>query len=557
MKVLKNLVSNLLLTIRRLAQAGLSKVLPLFVWEISKDEIPKDEIWIRKLFRVIFVTNWGAQFVAFLFFVFVDSLVFQGGLSREITALSSKWSQVRIESDNTKIGRNFTDEIAIIDISTLRKESLVSDNRLLDFDSREGFTRREPLRKIVESFQNFAPDLKNPQSLIRPRCVALDIDFSPDPNLHTGRAPMGHLQFVEQCLKGFKNEEVTNDDQDLHNLCRKPVFKNLVNELPVFLGVGRMVSSHDRMFWLGTPEYSHMAAGIFLLSENQIAGPRAFTAIPQYTSVRRKDRSDGKDCAAQHSILSSPACILHNPEIPESDPKVMNYCSLPSLSSVMSAAYQFSGTGLEELGHTSLFRRIFTKRTFEINLTSFDSPSWGTAECYILNESYIKDLKDVTFQAEDYLDFVIGKKIADSNKWAKILNDKAVFIGDADAEHTTDLLNLASISSPVPGVYVHAAGFLSLIESQPLVMFKWYAEFLVSLFAAYSAYFLILGLKNSGFITRVADTRIEILCIFVTVFFAVCLVSLFGGQHIIWKGSLACIFGAFLEGLASIYYKAR
>jgi CHASE2 domain-containing protein len=248
----------------------------------------------------------------------------------------------------------------------------------------------------------------------QPAAIGFDIDLSGDRNINGGVPPDGHEDFLDECLR------LSSPKPDL-----PPGGPGGTSpRIPIFLGVGRGALTGRKVDWLGEERYAELAAGVFLASSEHVLDPPIYSLLPLQFFYGKRDAT-----------------------------------ALPSLSFALS--HSLHPVPAKPSG---LKRWLFTS-SWQISTDTEDGNPAKVEVCY-LNFDLLPSLKNAVIAVRTLL-----ADAAAHNDLDRKIRGKIVLVGDADFERTADKIIVPGQRNLVPGVFVHAAGVLTLL-SAPLWQFE-------------------------------------------------------------------------------------
>lgn len=324
-------------------------------------------------------SHWGIALFVTLCFAF-------GNWGLEYTPIG-EWLQFETFSALNSLLPPFAPEplpVIVVDISELR------------YDSING-TDRDALKLLVKEIASQ-----------RPYAIGIDIDFSPQ----NGKPPLRKDEkFFEYCDGISKNDHV-----------------------PIFLGIHRTLYSAPE-YWLGFPDYNHLAVGIGLHSKD----------------TRQMVRWIANPTDKQHRYLRSMAEALSEEylkarSLPHPSPHLPTFLMETTLTAPREAGGQVVAGANEE-----------------ISVPQVGEFHYGQSP---VNYSKLEELTRETISVN------VGEK---GPSISGRFNDKVVILGDT---HVEDMFTIPGPVQPVRGIYLHASTVYTFAR-QPLCEFRVLVRFLM------------------------------------------------------------------------------
>lgn len=332
-----------------------------------------------------------------------------------------------------------------------------------------GYTPREILTKLLARIAE-----------CQPAAIGFDIDFSSNParSVHSGLAPAGHRDFLEACLliSGLRPSVA----EDAYFLSLSSTGTLPPSPIPVFLGVGRSMLQPRPEEWLGGRDYAPLAAAISIFSDIRLAPP-VYSLIPRTITVGA-EKSPGDPLLS----LSYSLAKVVRPELevmPKKNSKQGG--SEKAESNAAKPAEEKTGAAYD----------FFFARYSEITRSISGSKDKAAIDAYYYNAHVISDLAVRNSPALLPADFLAHPCQPPSEIVQRKIRGNIVLVGSADLEGVSDMHIVPGEKMLVPGVYLHAAGVLTLLHS-PLAKVRWYWEIVLSIGLVFLADALVHGLLH-------------------------------------------------------------
>lgn len=455
--------------------------------------------------RIPLVAMFGSQLVAFALFhaaeiAFKDHWIF---------AQLRQLSYVEAGNMRRSLEHRLSDEAAaakvlFVDISGLPKVDIEGKQGELHGQP-IGYTPRETLTKLLARIAE-----------CQPAAIGFDVDFSadPNPNVHGGAAPAGHLDFLEACLliAGKRPFDRAMDADFLDLISTKALPRH---PIPVFLGVRRSMLQPKPEDWLGGARYAPLAAAISVFSDIRLAPP-VYSLIPRTITVQTGGRS----------------------EIP-----------LPSLSYSLVKALR-SEPEAESKSKVGMGYDLFFARYSQTTRTVSGSNKKAVVDAYFYNTHLISDVAVRNSPALLPGDFLAHPLQPPADIVRRKIRGNIVLVGSADLERASDKHIVPGENILVPGVYLHAAGVLTLLRS-PLAQLKAGWGIALSIGLVLLADALVYGLFHGRGYSFV---RLHLIQLLVTVLLIIAVSwAIAAVFNAIWLAWLAAIVGACWETAFKLY----
>lgn len=317
--------------------------------------------------------------------------------------------------------------------------------------------------------------------------IGIDIDFSP-----TERFPADQDLLLEECLRLFPDPSALGKAN-----------------VPVFLGVGQASSAGSGTGWLGDRLFRHLAASILLFTEESRIRPPVHSLIPSHIRAARSSET------------------------------------LVSLSQAMAAALQHRHPGLATPQPPG-FLRPFVQHGTDLELAG-PKGTIDRVRAFDANYALLGRLRQHTYDAEE----ILSAEPALAGVWRDRLSGRAVLIGAADPRRTADKIIIPGERLLVPGVYAHACGLATLLESplwRPRPTAELVAGFLISLAGGAAA------MRLAPRVIQVSRVRSELWSLTGALAAIAFAAFVFGvALNLLWLGAVAAAFGSCLETAAKLW----
>lgn len=390
--------------------------------------------------------------------------------------------------------------VVIIDITRLER---------VDFFGRPGngfipaddFTPRAPLTDLV---QRLATDLGA-------IAIGVDVDFSPDIRVHHGGSPAGNEQFLNTCLalgQGAGAPPVRLPSALPPAVATAP----LAVPVPVFVGVGRGSANAEPGQWLGQTKYAPLAATILLCNDEIGLEPPLFSLAPL-------------------QVRSGP--------IP-----------LPSLSSRLATAYTHAHPTRSERTPPAALQGVVVQDIFPLELND-DTGATHRVDAYYLNYREVDVLAHQSIDAELVLTGTPEQLAALRAR----VQGRIALVGEADFLRSTDRIIMPGQKRLVPGVYAHACGILTRLQSPLWRIHFWgvFGEAVLALLVSIAGS-LVGSVIWSDLWSKGHGVRAEFFTLLITLTLALGVALALGRWwNVLWLGALSCLFASCCETALNLW----